>query len=30
MMESVFKRDKNRLIREYDSEKLWIEPWGEK
>lgn len=28
MMESVFKRDKNRLIREYDSEKLWIEPWG--
>lgn len=25
----MFKIDGNRLIREFDSEKLWIEPWGE-
>jgi len=25
---SVFKVEGNRLIREYDGEKLWIEPWG--
>ncbi len=27
-MENVFRVEGNRLIREYDSEKLWIEPWG--
>ncbi|WP_459178596.1 glycoside hydrolase family 31 protein [Halobacillus rhizosphaerae] len=27
-MDSVFKTEGNRLIREYDSEKVWIEPWG--
>jgi alpha-D-xyloside xylohydrolase len=27
-MDSVFRIEGNRLIREYDSEKLWIEPWG--
>lgn len=28
-MHSVFRNEKNRfLIREYDNEKLWIEPWG--
>ena len=26
-MDSVFKTEGNRLIREYDSEKVWIEPW---
>lgn len=25
----IFKSDGNRLIREYDSEIIWIEPWGE-
>jgi len=25
---SVFYVEKNRLIRKYDSEILWIEPWG--
>lgn len=24
----MFRTDGNRLIREYDSEQLWIEPWG--
>ncbi|MFQ3545562.1 glycoside hydrolase family 31 protein [Halobacillus rhizosphaerae] len=24
----MFKTEGNRLIREYDSEKVWIEPWG--
>ncbi len=28
-MNHIFRREGNRLIREYDSEKLWIEPWGE-
>ncbi|QTM98432.1 family 31 glucosidase [Sediminibacillus dalangtanensis] len=28
-MNDVFRKQGNRLIREYDSEKLWIEPWGE-
>ncbi len=27
-MESLFRTEANRLIREYDGEKLWIEPWG--
>src|SRR5690625_1635135 len=27
-MNVLFKSDNNRLIRNYDSEKLWIEPWG--
>jgi alpha-D-xyloside xylohydrolase len=26
---TMFKIEGNRLIREFDSEKLWIEPWGE-
>ncbi|MFC2159779.1 TIM-barrel domain-containing protein [Actinomycetota bacterium] len=26
---SVFKIKGNRIIREYDGEKIWIEPWGE-
>ncbi|MCK0470101.1 glycoside hydrolase family 31 protein [Halalkalibacter sp. APA_J-10(15)] len=26
---SVFRIDGNRLIREFDSEQLWIEPWGD-
>ena len=26
-VDSVFKTEGNRLIREYDSEKVWIEPW---
>lgn len=25
----MFRTDGNRLIREYDSEQLWIEPWGD-
>ncbi|PWM35182.1 MAG: glycoside hydrolase family 31 protein [Clostridiales bacterium] len=25
---AILKREGNRLIREYDGEKLWIEPWG--
>ena len=28
-MSDFFSIDGNRLIRRYDSEKLWIEPWGE-
>jgi alpha-D-xyloside xylohydrolase len=24
----MLRQEKNRLIREFDSEKLWIEPWG--
>ncbi|NPV53452.1 MAG: glycoside hydrolase family 31 protein [Firmicutes bacterium] len=28
-MDSVFAIEANRLIREYDGEKLWVEPWGE-
>lgn len=28
-MGDIFKIEKNRLIRVYDSEKIWIEPWGE-
>ncbi len=28
-MSGIFRRVGERLIREYDSEKLWIEPWGE-
>ncbi|MFC4403006.1 TIM-barrel domain-containing protein [Gracilibacillus xinjiangensis] len=28
-MDSVFQKDGNRLVRQYDGEKLWIEPWGE-
>lgn len=27
-MSSLFRIEGNRLIREYDAEKLWIEPWG--
>ncbi len=27
-MDNVFRAEGSRLIREYDSEKLWIEPWG--
>lgn len=27
-MDGFFKIEGNRLIRQYDSEKLWIEPWG--
>ncbi|MFC5468574.1 TIM-barrel domain-containing protein [Cohnella suwonensis] len=27
-MDSLFRVEGGRLIREYDSEKLWIEPWG--
>ncbi len=27
-MDSMFTVDGNRLIREYDGEKMWIEPWG--
>lgn len=27
-MEGIFRVEGNRLVREYDSEKLWIEPWG--
>lgn len=25
----MFKQEKNKLIYQYDAEKLWIEPWGE-
>lgn len=25
----IFRIEGNRLVREYDGEKLWIEPWGE-
>lgn len=25
----MFYQKENRLIHEYDNEKLWIEPWGE-
>ena len=25
---AILKKEGNRLIREYDGEKLWIEPWG--
>ena len=28
-MSNFFSIDGNRLVRRYDSEKLWIEPWGE-
>ena len=28
-MDSFFRVEGNRLIREYNTEKLWIEPWGE-
>lgn len=28
-MDYLFRTEGNRLICEYDSEKLWIEPWGE-
>ena len=28
-MSNSFSIDGNRLVRRYDSEKLWIEPWGE-
>ncbi|HHV75501.1 MAG TPA: glycoside hydrolase family 31 protein [Thermoanaerobacterium sp.] len=28
-MDSIFRVEGNRLIREYDGEKLWIEPWGQ-
>ncbi len=28
-MESLFTVDGNRLVRQYDSEQLWIEPWGD-
>ncbi|MBW5449262.1 family 31 glucosidase [Cohnella sp. CFH 77786] len=28
-MDGLFRVEGGRLIREYDSEKLWIEPWGE-
>ncbi|HBF38158.1 MAG TPA: family 31 glucosidase [Firmicutes bacterium] len=28
-MDYIFKKDGNRLICEYDNEKLWVEPWGE-
>lgn len=28
-MEFIFKIEENRLLCQYDSEKLWIEPWGE-
>ncbi|WP_018930575.1 glycoside hydrolase family 31 protein [Gracilibacillus lacisalsi] len=28
-MDSVFTVQGNRLIREFDGEKVWIEPWGE-
>jgi len=27
-MLGCFRQEGNRLIREYDSEKLWVEPWG--
>lgn len=27
-MKGLLRKEGNRLIREYDSEKLWIEPWG--
>lgn len=28
-MDSIFRTEGNRLIREYDAERLWVEPWGE-
>ncbi|HEX7715585.1 MAG TPA: TIM-barrel domain-containing protein, partial [Bacillota bacterium] len=28
-MNDLFRADGNRLIREFDAEKLWVEPWGE-
>lgn len=28
-MNSIYRIENNRLIREYDSEKIWVEPWGE-
>ncbi|MGP4038706.1 glycoside hydrolase family 31 protein [Gracilibacillus sp. D59] len=28
-MDSVFTVEGNRLIREFDGEKLWVEPWGQ-
>lgn len=28
-MEDIFRIENNRLIWEYDNEKLWVEPWGE-
>ena len=28
-MESFFRVEGNRLIREFDGEKIWVEPWGE-
>jgi alpha-D-xyloside xylohydrolase len=28
-MQGILRAEGHRLIREYDSEKLWIEPWGE-
>lgn len=27
-MSTIFSIDGNRLVRQYDSEKLWVEPWG--
>jgi len=27
-MHNLFRQENNRLIWEYDSEKLWVEPWG--
>ena len=27
-MDSVFRIEGNRLIRRYDMEQLWVEPWG--
>ncbi|MDR2079777.1 MAG: glycoside hydrolase family 31 protein [Treponema sp.] len=27
-MDSLFTKEKNRLIYRYDAERLWIEPWG--
>jgi len=28
-VDSLFRIEENRLVREYDCEKLWVEPWGE-
>lgn len=27
-MKSIFRRDHSRLIRAFDSERIWVEPWG--
>ena len=29
LVNGVFGREENRLVREYDGETLWVEPWGE-